>query len=62
LGARLRLPVWISNSCHQTTATQSLRPSGDIPALTVIVSGWWRPAHARDSGRRRLTLFPHVAP
>jgi hypothetical protein len=33
----------------------------DIPALTVIVSGWWRPVCARDSGWRRLTRFPNVA-
>jgi hypothetical protein len=27
-----------------------------LPDLTVIVSWWWRPVCARDSGRRRLTL------
>jgi hypothetical protein len=35
--------------------------SGDIPELTVIVWGRWRPVRARDSGRRRLTRFPNVA-
>jgi hypothetical protein len=34
-------------------ATTSLTSSGVIPELTVIVSGWWRPACARDSARRR---------
>src|SRR5512132_2096632 len=34
---------------------------GDIPELTVILGWRWRPACARDLGRRRLTLFPNVA-
>jgi len=36
--------------------------SGDIPELNVKLGGWWRLIDDADSGRRRLTLFPHVAP
>jgi hypothetical protein len=35
--------------------------SGDIRELTVILGRRWRPVRARDSGRRRLTLFLNVA-
>ncbi len=35
--------------------------SGNIPALNVMLGWWWRPVCGRDSGWRRLTLFPHVA-
>jgi hypothetical protein len=36
--------------------------SGDIPELNVRLGLWWRLIDDADSGRRRLTLFPHVAP
>jgi len=36
--------------------------SGDIPELNVTLQWWWRLIDDADSGRRRLTLFPHVAP
>ncbi len=34
----------------------------DIPELNVRLGLWWRLIDDADSGRRRLTLFPHVAP
>ena len=49
-----------TTQCYSRTATH-LR-SGDIRGLTVIVAGWWRLIDDADSGRRRLTLFPDVAP
>src|SRR5512132_3065282 len=34
----------------------------DIPELNVRLGSWWRLIDDADSGRRRLTLFLHVAP
>jgi hypothetical protein len=44
---------------HRTS--QCAAPRG-IPELNVRLRSWRRLIDDADSGRRRLTLFPHVAP
>jgi hypothetical protein len=55
----------LTTRAYDTSGRQAARasaPSRDIPALNVRLGWWWRLIDDADSGRRRLTLFPHVAP